>query len=394
MKRRILQITIYILILVLTGAFTVFSGSFIAGAAVVFCILLPAVSTLINLHTRKNLAAEFSLPVTASKNETFSAEVILKNSGKTACLHALVSIGILNDLTSERSSMEIEMSAPANGIARCPLMISSSKCGGLTLSIENVKLYDWFGFIPVNAPVTAKRGILIKPDTFPSDINVSLPYSEETELESSKHLKGIEDPTEIYGFREYQAGDPVKRIHWKLSAKRDAPILKEVSMPVSRSLLLFWKKESGTSPDAEDALAEAFSSVALSLTSRGISFTMGWSDRSGEHYEMITNEEAALEAVPLSVKYGAVKDHTLKDQGRSEDPGEKYQNTSSVLKDSLSSYSKILWFSGKYPFDLESDIPPGSVCFICSEEPKEAGSHYTLSFAPEDTVNMFTMLSV
>ena len=44
----------------------------------------------------------------------------------------------------------------------------------------------------------------------------------------AKSLRKSKQPnSEIYDIKEYQAGDPVKSIHWKMSAKKDKLMVKE-----------------------------------------------------------------------------------------------------------------------------------------------------------------------
>lgn len=65
----------------------------------------------------------------------------------------------------------------------------------------------------------------------------------QTKTESSKsldrylHRKG-NDPSEVLDIREYQRGDSVKRIHWKLSAKMRQTMVRELDMPSDQDTLV------------------------------------------------------------------------------------------------------------------------------------------------------------
>ena len=48
-----------------------------------------------------------------------------------------------------------------------------------------------------------------------------------------------EDTSEVFDIREYRSGDTSHRIHWKLSAKTDDFMVKEYSLPMERTVLLF-----------------------------------------------------------------------------------------------------------------------------------------------------------
>ena len=46
------------------------------------------------------------------------------------------------------------------------------------------------------------------------------------------------DPTELFGLREYQPGDRLNRVDWKLSQKTGAILVREGSLPVSDRVVL------------------------------------------------------------------------------------------------------------------------------------------------------------
>ena len=66
------------------------------------------------------------------------------------------------------------------------------------------------------------------------------------------------DYSETFQLREYVPGDSIKQIHWKLSEKLDKLVVREASLPVQKSTLVFWDKyaENGFSPEEADAMAE------------------------------------------------------------------------------------------------------------------------------------------
>ncbi len=47
-----------------------------------------------------------------------------------------------------------------------------------------------------------------------------------------------DDPGETYDIREYQPGDSIRQIHWKLSGKLDDIMIREKSFPVDDTVLI------------------------------------------------------------------------------------------------------------------------------------------------------------
>jgi len=99
-------------------------------------------------------------------------------------------------------------------------------------------------------------------------IAVALPLF--TSLSDNRHLREVESQltvvraghgTDLYGVREYRAGDPLRRIHWRTSARRGELVVREFEPPGLRVLALLLDPEPG-SRAAADQLARLAASEA------------------------------------------------------------------------------------------------------------------------------------
>ena len=319
-----------------------------------------------------------------------------------------------NDLTGGCSFSQISLSVPPRGSSVSDFKISSKHCGMVTLSASKVFLYDWFGFLPLKAACPISRSVTILPEIFASTVNLSLPYTEPGETDSWYQIKGSADPTEIFALRNYQAGDPIKRIHWKLSAKRDDLIYKEISQPINQTLLLYWDKtpiSDAADESVADALAESFASVALAIAGQGIPFTLGWFDREGYQFEDVTNEEDLIPLIPMMVRTGvgnvvvppAGNDAARpagNEQSRNQTDGgngpqpRKAGHLTPDAEMRVRKFSKVLWFGSAYPFEAEPVLPSQSACLLCSENDLALGNLYVIRFAPEEAKEILSMFAV
>ena len=118
--------------------------------------------------------------------------------------------------------------------------------------------------------------------------------------DSSLSRRG-DDPSEVFQLREYQQGDDVRRIHWKLSSKLDKLILRESSQTVDRSLLVYWDKRFSCTPAQMDAMAEITASVCQGLCDSGISFDLGWTEAEEQELRSIAGEDQLLQTIPALV---------------------------------------------------------------------------------------------
>jgi len=102
----------------------------------------------------------------------------------------------------------------------------------------------------------------------PEGIAVALPLF--TSLSENRHLREVESQltvvraghgTDLYGVREYRAGDPLRRIHWRTSARRGQLVVREFEPPGLRVLALLLDPEPG-SRAAADQIARLAASEA------------------------------------------------------------------------------------------------------------------------------------
>ena len=159
----------------------------------------------------------------------------------------------------------------------------------------------------------------------------------------------------------------MRSVHWKLSSKLDELILKEASQPESRSLLVFWDKRTGGTPQQMDALAEVVSSAGMALLQSGVPYTLCWTDRDDLQAQDISEENQLLQAIPALVKTrGSAECRLPKTDG----------------------YSRILCFGTAPEEQLLTD---GRVHFILCTEEQYPGA---TTFAPQNYSEAMQRLEV
>ena len=61
-------------------------------------------------------------------------------------------------------------------------------------------------------------------------------------------------------------------MHWKLSSKLDKLVVREPSLPVRRSVLVFWERTQTASPEQSDAQADVVVTACRSLLESGVQY--------------------------------------------------------------------------------------------------------------------------
>ena len=94
-----------------------------------------------------------------------------------------------------------------------------------------------------------------------------------------------DDPGETFDVREYQEGDSIRQIHWKLTGKLDKMMIRQRSFPVDDTVLILaepYLKEKA--PAVAQTLGEVFAAVLNSFMEQGISCQAGVFDQSTGHF--------------------------------------------------------------------------------------------------------------
>ena len=118
----------------------------------------------------------------------------------------------------------------------------------------------------------------MQPHTFEQQIHI-LPnanYSDDSEVYAED--RPGPDLTETFQIREYQEGDSIRQVHWKLTSKLDKLIIRDPSLPVTRSVMVFWERAGAHTPASADAQAETVITACRSLVNQSVQFTVAWND--------------------------------------------------------------------------------------------------------------------
>jgi len=123
--------------------------------------------------------------------------------------------------------------------SRYEVTIDSSHSGLTVFEIKRIWTVSLIGLFSIPAAVSCRTAVLILPaPERPANV-IALPRGL---ILRPKPGGGF---SEDYDLRNYRPGDPVKSIHWKVSAKFDALIIREPLVPPAHSRLIHTAKWNG-----------------------------------------------------------------------------------------------------------------------------------------------------
>lgn len=217
--------------------------------------------------TKKLLSVEFAVKSrTAAKQEPFEVQLCISNRSIFPVGKAEAIVEYFNIFNNQVNCIELHFPVQARNDQRLTFKLSSRFCGKIKIRSAYITIYDPIRLFKCKVGKNIGAEIVILPEGH--DINGIVVSSDRLNDESSvfSEYKPGDDPSEVFDLREYNAGDKLSRIHWKLTSKRDEFIVKEYSQPVDSPAAVFLNlrctEESEYTLPIFDTLVEAFVSLS------------------------------------------------------------------------------------------------------------------------------------
>lgn len=140
-------------------------------------------------------------------------------------------------------------------------------------------LYDPLHLLYVRKRIALHERLDIMPDIYPTEIEVSEAvrnFAGDSDVYDS--ARGGDDASEPFMIREFRAGDPLKSIHWKLSAKEEEWVVRENSLPLACAVVLFldFAAENRRWEQALDSFLSLAASVSFALVEQRCPHYVVW----------------------------------------------------------------------------------------------------------------------
>ncbi|MBE7008239.1 MAG: DUF58 domain-containing protein [Ruminococcaceae bacterium] len=254
-------------------------------------LLLPPASAAAARRGRKSvrltLAAAESCAKGAALHAVLSAEgvgVFSRVAGRVFCE---------NPLSGERAETAFSFSPRLSGASALTLAVDTAHCGTLRLRAEG-RTEDLFGLWRSEIIPCDEEFVTVEPELFLPRVTLTESATAVADSERCSQTKPGSDPSETFAVREYVPGDPIRQIHWKLSQKSDALMLRELGLPVVNQTLLVLRNvltaDERVDAARADATAEVFLSLSHALVNEGFAHTAAFAEHGRYVLTEIQNE--------------------------------------------------------------------------------------------------------
>lgn len=262
-------------------------------AALVFEIILPAVLFLGLRAELRFLSVAWTCPDSCVMGQPLELAVsVTRSRGSFAGGYIRVQASCHNVLFGRTVTDVFEIGA--SGRAGCLTAgIPTRLCGKLQFQCESLELYDLFGLCCLKLPLLPEQSVMVYPAELPLELELREPEENGREYAQDTTGRRGSDPSELFDMRAYQAGDDVRSIHWKLSAKTSSLLVRSFCDTVRYDTLVLVdaavKRDGGELAAETAAACIAFgSSVSHHLIRQGMLHGLAFTSDSG-----ITDELAA-----------------------------------------------------------------------------------------------------
>lgn len=304
MKYRIM----WLLWLIFMAGATVVTGSWLMAAVFLFSALLLILSAAVTSLGGRKTVIKLSVPRAAERKENFRGRLTLQNQTVWPVFGGKGQILWENLFTGEHGEIPLSFSLGCKETRTIEFEACSSWCGCVKVQFSSWKCNDFFHVFSVRRQAVAEGCTVIMPEKQNSDF--SFLTREGFDMESFRYSgnRPGDDQGETYDIREYQPGDSIRQIHWKLSGKLDDIMIREKSFPVDDTVLILAEAfQAEREPRRAETVAEVLSAIIRDFMEKKIPCQVGIYDRNAGKFrqEKVRTEEDHEHILYSFLRYGS-----------------------------------------------------------------------------------------
>ena len=287
----------YLAVLAAGGLFFIFFRGYLSYLVFLFLLILPVLSFIWLLLSFRFAGVRAQASKAAvEKKEPFSFMIRAKSSRlfPIPCLRVTIEISNALGGETERELLSFPFFA---GEAVMEQPCRSACCGKLSCTVRRARGLDFLRLFSLPVRVKESAAVFVLPSRTPAPAAVTenclLPDFAELSLPTAPG----NDPSDPFDVRSYRPGDPLSRIHWKLSAKQGEWIVREGGSSAERSIRFL--VGCGSQLLENDCIMETFSRLAFLLVEHGIPAQVFWPEDVELASQGFDGEEEASEILEI-----------------------------------------------------------------------------------------------
>ncbi len=270
-------------------AFHIFYMDHISFFVLVFFLVLPFLSLALSLISGMRVTAsiEDMSGKTIGRGTMLPVRIRLTSRALFGGVRVFMKIRLTNEMfgTEDVRVLRFVTQKKTQAIVT---QIECEQLGEVTAEIVKAKTFDFMGLFAIPAKIERREtSAYVIPGQ--KEIELSLEARPAALAEYSEMVENQpgSDFTEFFQVREFRDGDPVSRIHWKLSERLSTLMIREGSRPFENRVVLAIDLPGVDDEELTEQLLETFAAVSSWMTQAEIAHRILWWNES-------TNEVAEL----------------------------------------------------------------------------------------------------
>lgn len=250
------------------------------GGVILAYITLALVMMLV---CRLGMRASLQVPITLTQQgEAIRVNIEVMRRGKAYTGNTCFVIRMENTSLKQKRIIRKKNKAGAGGM----FSVTPVDAGNYEISLKKIRIYDLTGLLYVTKKCKETVSFLALPDYYPVEVRLTESVrnfvGEATVYDT---LRSGDDASEVFKLREFQDGDKLKNVHWKLSAKLDELIVRENGFPKACATVLILEGDGekagkrGRKKDASDAFFQVAASLSFSVMDKECPHYVAWYSR-------------------------------------------------------------------------------------------------------------------
>lgn len=216
----------YLCVLFLIWEALFFYGNYGFFLALILWLLIPVLAFGCNWYMIKRVEVRFEKEsVKVGTDQQIPTKVVINNPTIFPAISGTIVFSIKHSYYGEESIKKMEIPISANGESRYILPIASKYCGCVKTQLKQIKIRDFLGFLEWKKDVNKECDGYVFP--YLEDVETKIMDNSMVIKESPITYERSYENEEEWELREYQPGEKLQLVHWKLYGKTEELLVKQ-----------------------------------------------------------------------------------------------------------------------------------------------------------------------
>ena len=230
------------------------------------------------------IRGSLTVPVSiAEPDKENLVKLVITNKGFLPMTRLEALVVVEDECTGKKTKEWMKTGTVLRGETTFVRSVAFSGTGTYKVRLRKLRVYDFTGLFSGKVRAKEEQKVRVMPRIYQIPVRLGLSVRNFFgDTEAYDDLFPGHDNNELFDVREYQKGDRLQNIHWKLTAKQDELMVKEHSLPKACAVVLFLDYHPSKRMKRKERMIpylEAAAGLTFSLTDAECPHYVVWFDK-------------------------------------------------------------------------------------------------------------------